>query len=192
MKAPIKNSPAMLTVIGRVFQHYETAGYQPPNENPADVNMVVLVWRLGRIPGSVNPQERAAAVLSVAAWTFDWLQALHLNQTDIAQRIADERIRQQELFAQRRHAYRVDDPAIDWPRKLRVLVEEVGEVANAIDQWEANPRSKQAKAHFITELVQVAAVCVAWLESLEVNCTICGYHPSNGHHPFAPCTQEAK
>jgi NTP pyrophosphatase (non-canonical NTP hydrolase) len=56
-------------------------------------------------------------------------------------------------------------------RKLRVLVEEVGEVAEAIDHLEQLNRTSKAAAkqrdHLREELVQVAAVAVAWLESLE-------------------------
>jgi NTP pyrophosphatase (non-canonical NTP hydrolase) len=42
-------------------------------------------------------------------------------------------------------------------RRLRVLVEEVGEVARALEEGDSQLRA---------ELVQVAAVAVAWLEAL--------------------------
>jgi len=44
--------------------------------------------------------------------------------------------------------------------KLVVLVEEVGEVARAIHDGEPDE-------HLIEELVQCAAVCVAWVETLK-------------------------
>jgi len=44
-------------------------------------------------------------------------------------------------------------------RRLRVLVEEVGEVARALEEDDSQLR---------VELVQVAAVAVAWLEALDV------------------------
>lgn len=44
--------------------------------------------------------------------------------------------------------------------KLVVLVEEVGEVARAIHDGEGDE-------HLAEELAQVAAVCVAWIETLK-------------------------
>ena len=49
-------------------------------------------------------------------------------------------------------------------RRLRVLVEEVGEVARALDWHQDLEEDGQLRA----ELVQVAAVAVAWLEALDV------------------------
>jgi hypothetical protein len=167
--SPIKNSPAMMTVICKVLNYQETAGYCPPEKHQTDVNLAIVTARLGGIVNTVNPRERQQSLLRLASWVWNWLESLNLSRSDIARRIADERDRQRELFAARKLKFRVDDPAVDWPRKLRVLVEEVGEVAQAIDQWEASPRCKKFRAHFITELIQVAAVCVAWLESMEVS-----------------------
>lgn len=53
-------------------------------------------------------------------------------------------------------------PGNDWWKKLAVLGEEVGEVNNAVlEHFFTSARS----AHLRAELVQVAAVAVAWLES---------------------------
>ena len=54
------------------------------------------------------------------------------------------------------------------PRKFRILAEEIGEVANALDRLEMINCMTNQK-HLREELVQVAAVAVAWLEALEVN-----------------------
>jgi NTP pyrophosphatase (non-canonical NTP hydrolase) len=65
--------------------------------------------------------------------------------------------------------------------RLRVLVEEVGEVAKAIDTlaagpWDPNPdpdcmseleQALSLVADLRVELVQVAAVAVAWVEGLD-------------------------
>lgn len=51
-------------------------------------------------------------------------------------------------------------------KKLAVLTEEVGEVARAIQDLWAD-RTEAKRAHLREELVQVAAVAVAWLESME-------------------------
>ena len=47
--------------------------------------------------------------------------------------------------------------------RLAILTEEVGEVARAILEQGADSRGQDLE----TELVQVAAVCVAWLESMK-------------------------
>lgn len=68
-----------------------------------------------------------------------------MNQVEILNRIIQERKRQDILHPRnKRGAY----PAI--------LIEEVGEVGAAL----------QGQGNLIEELVQVAAVCVRWLEDL--------------------------
>lgn len=82
--------------------------------------------------------------------------------------IAAERVRQRELFAAGRITFDAASPIPDDNRKLRVLVEEVGEVAQELDNLEATNHSKKlVRANLRAELVQVAAVAVAWLESME-------------------------
>jgi hypothetical protein len=49
--------------------------------------------------------------------------------------------------------------------RLRVLVEEVGEVAEAMGR----PEDGNGKGDLRTELIQVAAVAVAWVEALSPN-----------------------
>lgn len=67
--------------------------------------------------------------------------------------IEDERTRQDGLWGWPNAGLGGADPL----KKLAILAEEFGEVANAI--------LEQDKANLREELVQVAAVCVAWLES---------------------------
>ena len=85
-------------------------------------------------------------------------------------RIANERSRQRELFHAGKITFDCASPLPDANRKLRVLVEEVGEVAQEMDRLE-NLRDGRAacfaREDLQEELVQVAAVAVAWLESLE-------------------------
>lgn len=90
----------------------------------------------------------------------------------VFERIANERIRQRELLMNVKHLFTCDSQCADVNRKLRVLVEEVGEVAEAIDSLEfSNPprRVRMLQAHLQDELIQVAAVAVAWLESFETS-----------------------
>ncbi len=63
---------------------------------------------------------------------------------------------QQEV--QRKGLPLASDPALPWPLKLSALVEEVGEVARALND-------DVAPIWLQTELVQVCAVAWAWLES---------------------------
>ena len=132
-----------------------------------DERLAVLIAYVGAIAWPhESSSARRLALLKTAGCAFAWLAALNLKPEDILLRISEERTRQRELFAQRIHLFRTDSPVVDWKRKLRVLTEEVGEVAEAIDRLERSPKSSLLKKHFVTELIQVAAVLVAWLESL--------------------------
>lgn len=68
---------------------------------------------------------------------------------EVLEEVMEERKRQDELWGEQNH-----DDGI-W---LAILVEEVGEVANDI-----NERSKKLRE----ELIQVAAVAVSWVESID-------------------------
>ena len=71
-----------------------------------------------------------------------------------------ERWRQEDLRAADVLDWTCAHPRVTGDRKLAVLVEEVGEVAAALHEFTGDPADLRA------ELVQVAAVAVAWLESL--------------------------
>jgi hypothetical protein len=85
----------------------------------------------------------------------------------ILERIWIERLRQKDLFRAGRIGFDCASPVVSDDRKLRALVEEVGEVAKEIDAAEFGDNKKQARLRMRTELIQVAAVAIAWLESLE-------------------------
>lgn len=72
--------------------------------------------------------------------------------------IGDERERQEELKAAGRFPHTCADDVPD-SDKLVILVEEVGEVARAIQSRD--------RANLREELVQVAAVACAWVEALD-------------------------
>ena len=167
MSDKIKNSPALMTVLDKINSRLaEVNDRQAAKDFDTDTK---LAWLGGRVGDVAHAMQRQNAVLNVAVLTVAWLEALHLGPTDIIAQIAEERSRQRQLFADRKHSFRVDSTLVGWPRKFRVLLEEVGEVAEAIDLLEASPRCKKFKRHFIDELVQVAAVCCAWLESYEAH-----------------------
>lgn len=74
---------------------------------------------------------------------------------EVLGRIRDERERQQKKWGDQ-WKYGATPPEV----KLAILVEEVGEVSKEVLEGGEQYQSLQV------ELVQVAAVCVAWLESL--------------------------
>ncbi len=87
---------------------------------------------------------------------------------NVIERVAQERHRQNTLFAEGNISFTCASRIADPNRKLRVLVEEVGEVAEAIDILELTKAGRKAAIkHLRDELTQVAAVAVAWLESME-------------------------
>jgi hypothetical protein len=84
-----------------------------------------------------------------------------MNRPDIYAAIDAERTRQAQKWAGP-HPWGLGDcssGAVDYIVKVAVLTEEVGEVARAVLDLEHTSRLR-------AELVQVAAVAVAWLESL--------------------------
>ena len=83
-----------------------------------------------------------------------------MNRDSVFHLIDAERAHQLELWG-RAHDWGTgdcSDPDLPTPVKVMVLTEETGEVARAV--LEGDPQALRA------ELVQVAAVAVAWLESL--------------------------
>ena len=84
-----------------------------------------------------------------------------MNRADAYTLIDAERIRQSDKWTAQ-HDWGVGDcssPDVAMPVKVAVLTEETGEVARAV-------LDLSSVAALRAELVQVAAVAVAWLESL--------------------------
>jgi len=93
-----------------------------------------------------------------------------MNQLDIIDEIVLERFRQKKLNANplnRRLRQDIADPVTADGYRLAVLVEEVGEVANQLNETTATLTGTDNRHSMKVELIQVAAVCVAWLEALE-------------------------
>lgn len=88
---------------------------------------------------------------------------------EVMTRIWLERLRQKQLIRDAKIKFDCSSPIVGDDRKLRVLTEELGEVARAIDRVEAPsvPTLEKAKEHLREELTQVAAVTIAWLEALK-------------------------
>jgi len=137
----------------------------------ADEKLAEVTAALGTIAaGRTGTNLERASLIQLFGFTFGWLNALGVKMPYLA--IHQERERQELLFRNGQHLFTCASPVASSTRKLRVLTEEVGEVAKALDQLEfAEDRKSLAiqtwRRELETELVQVAAVTVAWLESLE-------------------------
>lgn len=97
------------------------------------------------------------------------LQARNAIQARVLREVAIERRRQDELHKDSNCSNR----AISTGRKFIILGEEVGEVSKECcdltgPPWPRLEQIPEIKARLKTELIQVAAVAVAWAESLEV------------------------
>lgn len=83
--------------------------------------------------------------------------------------IVDERERQEALRLAGRFDHTcasTDAVAMPNAKKLAVLMEEVGEAARALLELEGGAHDKHG-VELRTELIQIAACCVAWCEALD-------------------------
>lgn len=83
--------------------------------------------------------------------------------------IREERLRQERLCREGKFAHTCADLNWDADRKLGVLMEEVGEVAKVLNEvpvW--RPMNNADRKVLREELIQVAAVAVAWVESIDL------------------------
>lgn len=153
----------------RVISHCETDDdrLQVLWNRTAEVNHDVQnIIQLRAAEGAMLEANLKISLVATAAVACAWLTSAPLNsRAESYRRIRAERMRQTELFRRQRISFDVASPIIDVRRKFRVLGEKAGEVAHAIDQIENHG---MARGNLRMELVQVAAVCVAWLESFEV------------------------
>jgi len=89
---------------------------------------------------------------------------MKLQLAKIFTAIRAERLRQEKLHGTGTCA----SPLIEHSHKLAVLTEEVGEVAKEVlDLTNFESEAEDPEGNLRTELIQVAAVAVAWLESLQ-------------------------
>ena len=83
--------------------------------------------------------------------------------------VVEERSRQEQLKQEGRFAYTCADTDVSDTEKLVILAREFGEVAESVNV-SGDKREKllslQTRSHLREELIQVAAVAVAWVESL--------------------------
>jgi uncharacterized protein YoxC len=111
-----------------------------------------------------------------------------INQQRYADAIAKvgfERHKQEQMKAAGKFRHTCNDPQMTDPERLAVLVEEVGEVSTEVlgvcDEADARAKTmatqtrenseaveQAVRVRMYEELAQVAAVAVAWMESIEI------------------------
>lgn len=112
----------------------------------------------------------AFSLQSLAAFVCAWLAANGTTSSAMMESTFAERRRQDELLRTGKLLFNCASSIADDRRKFRVLIEEIGEVAQAIDRVECCPSRHQLetlKYEQFKETIQVLAVAVAWLEALE-------------------------
>lgn len=168
MAKTLFNSPHMAAVFAAVEQQINTGGplavnYRPAaKEFSADDKLGWLGGAIGQVARDVMPKQALQHVVAIA-WV--WLESFGIKHLNVAALVSEERIRQQMLLRSGKILFNCASPVVCRGRKFRVLAEELGEVAKAIDDLERGV--KRSAVDLQAELVQVAAVSVAWLESFQ-------------------------
>jgi hypothetical protein len=107
------------------------------------------------------------------------MNVLHMpdERFDVLMDVAEERSRQEAKHGTNTAAH--PDSMTDGFR-LAILTEEVGETANALIEWDNRdePLPLEGEEALRSELVQVAAVAVAWVEAIDARTT--RRRPSDG------------
>ncbi len=80
--------------------------------------------------------------------------------------VYNERLRQEQLKADGRFKYTCADREPTNVEKFAILGEEIGEVARVVVEMGGLANDVHGK-NLKKELIQVAAVCIAWIESLD-------------------------
>jgi hypothetical protein len=168
----LRNSPSMMGIFHAIWENIHTRGYLQTEyliavkEFNNDSRLQWLTGAIGQVAQSVTASRRPR-LLHVGSILFVWLQQMGLSTIQVVEAVAVERARQRRLFQEKQISFEVSSCVVCPGRKMRVLVEELGEVAKAIDQLEEVPNAKRRRQELITELVQATAVTVAWLETPE-------------------------
>jgi hypothetical protein len=95
-----------------------------------------------------------------------------VSTEDILVEVFRERVRQELAHLDGKHPIRIADPYTHNGFRTAVLLEEVGEVAHEVnemlgEQAKHGNWSRQRETNLKKELIQVAAVAVAWVRGLE-------------------------
>jgi len=129
-----------------------------------DIQLSSLCQGLGLLAASETEGNTEEVLMRLFGCAFGWLRALKVRQPYLL--IVQERDRQENFVKTGKFKATCASREMKFSTKIRVLAEEVGEVAQAIDLLE-KCKTNMRRQWLITEIVQVNAVLVAWLESLQ-------------------------
>jgi NTP pyrophosphatase (non-canonical NTP hydrolase) len=105
----------------------------------------------------------------------------------ITEQIVNERRRQERLKEEGKFPWTLAAVGPSPEAKLAVLSEEFGEVAREVSEHLTGKRL--ASVRLRTELIQIAAVCVAWVEALDTEAAYAPQEPQVGLFTFEPGTR---
>jgi NTP pyrophosphatase (non-canonical NTP hydrolase) len=174
MKTPKSQTPR--EIIFTALAHHRSR-FLGGLSGDADFHLADLAAGVGMLGAQVISNETSLAgakfnhrplLEKIAAQTVGWLD--QLGEKNPFTLIHDERERQEKLFRAGKFNFTASSKSAGAKRKFRVLLEEIGEVAQECDALEYAKRMDVRASiteKLATELVQVAAVAVAWLESME-------------------------
>jgi hypothetical protein len=140
-------------------------------ERGVDDQLLELSLGLGLLTDGVKRNllgVQITALSGMAAHCMGWVESNPGPVKDMFAAIRVEREVQEGFLRAGKFSFTCASRIADPKRKLRVLIEEVGEVAQECDALEQTPKSRKVWPFLREELIQVSAVCVAWLESFEV------------------------
>lgn len=114
----------------------------------------------------ITPLSPEDVAMKFFATMFKEDRAKALLQAGIMLDIIGERTRQEKLKATGKFPHSCADLSVSDSFRLSVLIEEVGEAAHDVNEMmSGNPRI--SREHLREEVVQVAAVAMAWLEAID-------------------------
>jgi hypothetical protein len=163
----LKERPVRALVLDRVRDHRSRLLAAAEESN--DKRLLLLGANLGSLAMFVHSGVNSSIqnlLLQIAAHCAGWVESNPGNLKAVFAAIDTERERQADLLRQKEILFDCSSPIVDPLRKFRVLLEEVGEVAAECDALERG-KPRLVWPFLREELIQVAAVAVAWLESLE-------------------------
>lgn len=106
-----------------------------------------------------------------ADWENTGAQHDDLGEMVVAELLRDAPTIYDEVRTERERAHALhgdksmEGEPFDSPRPLRIIVEEIGEVARVQNEYDlGNLTADEARAEIRKELIQVAAMAVAWVE----------------------------
>lgn len=125
-----------------------------------------------------DPEDEAQVLATICRGIADHLERIRLSAwavplpeglaagVPILREVLDERVRQERLRQEGRFRLTCASAEMEEGEKLGVLLEEVGEVARAFLEKRRLANDVHGK-DLRKELLQVAAVCTAWVEALD-------------------------